>query len=114
MRRYLVRSHVVVVPLRVGHGTRLKILEAFAVGRPVVSTRTGAEGLSVEPGRHLVIEDDPAAFAKGVVRLLEDRPRAEAMAREARLLAERSYSWDAVGARLEAFCQSAVANGRAS
>ena len=61
MRPYLEQSHVVVVPLRVGHGTRLKILEAFAAGRPVVSTHIGAEGLHAESGRHLVMADSPKA-----------------------------------------------------
>src|SRR5262249_51624534 len=65
-------SSVVVVPLRIGGGTRLKILEAMAVGTPVVTTRKGAEGLDVEHGENILIADSPDAFAKAVLRVLDD------------------------------------------
>ena len=72
VRPYLATSTVNVVPLRIGGGTRLKIFEAMAAGRAVVSTSIGAEGLPTENGRHLLLADDPTAFARSVVTLLRD------------------------------------------
>lgn len=94
------RAGVVAVPLLVGSGSRLKILEAFAHGRPVVSTRVGAEGLEVESGRHLDIADDPEVFARAVAALLGDRERGAAYAAEGRALVERSYGWSAIADQL--------------
>jgi glycosyltransferase involved in cell wall biosynthesis len=68
----LARTDVVAVPLRFGSGTRVKILEAFAHRLPVVSTRAGADGLAVEDGEHLLLADDPDAFASACMRLLRD------------------------------------------
>ena len=84
------QADAAVVPLRAGGGTRIKLLEAFAHGVPVVSTSVGAEGLDVEAGRHLLIADDPAGLADACRRLMEepglaDRLRAEAL----RLVAAR-------------------------
>jgi glycosyltransferase involved in cell wall biosynthesis len=69
---YLRDATVVVVPLRVGGGTRLKIFEAMAMGKAVVSTSIGAEGLEVESGRDLILADDAAAFAESILLLLRD------------------------------------------
>jgi glycosyltransferase involved in cell wall biosynthesis len=96
-RPYLAASSVAVVPLRSGSGTRLKILEALAMERPVVSTTIGVEGLAVVDEQHLLIADQPAAFASAVLRLLEDRVLARRLAAEGRALAERRYRWDAIG-----------------
>jgi glycosyltransferase involved in cell wall biosynthesis len=97
MRPYLAESSVAVVPLRSGSGTRLKILEALAMERPVVSTTIGVEGLEVVDEQHLLIADQPAAFAAAVLRLLEDRVLAKRLAAEGRALVERRYRWDAIG-----------------
>jgi glycosyltransferase involved in cell wall biosynthesis len=72
MEEELARATVAVVPVRYGSGTRVKILESFAHRVPVVSTTLGAEGLDVEDGVHLLIADDPEAFAAATARLLED------------------------------------------
>lgn len=85
------RHQVLLVPLRAGSGTRLKILEAFAAGLPVVSTRLGAEGLDVADDRHLLLADDPAGFAAAVAALLGDPARGERLAREARGLVVDTY-----------------------
>lgn len=85
------RHRVLLVPLRAGSGTRLKILEAFAAGLAVVSTRLGAEGLDVEHDRHLLLADDVAGFAAAVAALLGDAARGERLAREARGLVVASY-----------------------
>jgi len=97
---YYRRSTVSVVPLRAGGGTRLKILEAMALGRPVVSTSIGCEGLDVADGRHLLIADDPRQFAEKTVRLLTDRALYQRVAAEARQLAVTRYDWDVIARQL--------------
>jgi glycosyltransferase involved in cell wall biosynthesis len=93
-------AHVAVVPLRAGGGTRLKILEAMALGRPVVSTPLGCEGLAVEDGKHLLIAKDADAFAAAVARLLTDRALATSLTQQARALVERDYDWTGIANRL--------------
>jgi glycosyltransferase involved in cell wall biosynthesis len=85
-----------VVPLRAGGGTRLKILEAFALGRPVVSTSVGCEGLDVIGGEHLFVADTPAAFAESCVTLLRNPGLRRTLTMNARQLAEQRYSWNAI------------------
>jgi glycosyltransferase involved in cell wall biosynthesis len=87
-------ARVAVVPLLSGSGTRLKILEAWAAARPVVSTALGAEGLEANDGEHLVIADTPAAFAKAVSRLLGDRCERARLGRAGRRLYEERYTWE--------------------
>ena len=72
LRPHLAEAAAVVVPLRLGGGTRLKIVEAMAMGKAIVSTTLGAEGINAVPGREILIEDDPAAFADAVSRLLAE------------------------------------------
>lgn len=100
MGEMLAESSVVLVPLKGGGGTRLKILEAFGAGRAVVSTRLGAEGIRAEDGRHLLIADTPGDIADAVAGLLADPARREELAREARRLAEEHYGWAAIGAAM--------------
>lgn len=92
---YLARARLVVVPLRVGGGTRIKILEAFAHGVPVISTRIGCEGLAVNHGDHLMITDEPGDFAAQVVNLLADDERGRALAQRAAALFAAEYGPDA-------------------
>jgi glycosyltransferase involved in cell wall biosynthesis len=101
VRPWLWGSKISVVPLRIGGGTRLKIFEAMAAGIPVVSTGIGAEGLPVEHGRHLIIADEPAAFADACVLLLRDACRREQLAREALALVRSRFSWEAVTREFE-------------
>ncbi len=89
-----------VVPLRSGSGTRIKILEAAAVGTPQVSTSLGAEGLAVRDGEHLLIADGAEAFADACLRALADPAAAAARAARARTLVQEVYAWDAVGRSL--------------
>jgi polysaccharide biosynthesis protein PslH len=103
IRPYLERAAVVIVPLRIGGGTRLKILEAMAMGKAVVSTSLGAEGLDLVPERDLSIADDAAGFAAKISRLLEDPGRADRLGAAARRLVEARYGWSASVARLSAF-----------
>jgi glycosyltransferase involved in cell wall biosynthesis len=89
----LAKADIIAVPIRFGGGTRIKILEAFAHRIPVVSTTAGAEGLEVIPGRHLLIGDDPAAFAEACARLLTDRALRRALADAAHRLFLERYRW---------------------
>lgn len=96
---FLGRARVAVVPLRIGSGSRLKVLEALAAGRPVVGTTIGVEGLEAVAGRHLLVEDEPEAFARAVVMLLTGDDQAQALARSGRELIDASYSWPQIGRR---------------
>lgn len=97
---YYRQSSVCVVPLRIGGGSRLKILEAMALGRPVVSTSVGAEGLDVVDGEHILIADSPGEFARKTVRLLEDRALYGYIATNARQLVVARYDWDVIAGQL--------------
>jgi glycosyltransferase involved in cell wall biosynthesis len=97
---YYRQSPVCVVPLRAGGGVRLKILEAMALGRPVVSTTIGCEGLDVVDGEHLLIADTPEQFAEKTVRLLRDRQLYQYISANGRQLVESHYGWDKIAERL--------------
>lgn len=103
VRPTIAQSWVCVVPLRLGGGTRLKILEAMALGTPVVATRKGAEGLDVVHGEHLFVADDPSAYAACVVELLERAELRAQLARQARDLVAAKYNWSRIGTELERF-----------
>lgn len=96
VRDYYRQTAVFVVPLRAGGGTKLKTMEAMAMGLPIVSTAVGAQGLDIESGRHLYIADNPEVFAAYTVELLEDRNKALQMGGEARRLVEQQYSWKSI------------------
>lgn len=91
---------VCVVPLRAGSGTRLKILEAMALGRPVVSTTIGCEGLDVVDGVHLLIANSPQQFAEKTMHLLSDRQFYQFISANGRQLVEARYDWDKIAGRL--------------
>ncbi len=93
---YLKQARVMMVPLRIGGGSRLKILEAMASGLPVVATGKGAEGLAVADGRELLIRDDPKDFAQALIHLCKDEAAHAALAREGMALIQRKYSWQQV------------------
>jgi glycosyltransferase involved in cell wall biosynthesis len=112
VRPYVERAAVYVVPLRIGGGSRLKILEALAMGRAVVSTTIGAEGLDVVHGQHLLLADDPRSFASSVLRLIEEPERCVELAGKGRRLVERRYGWDALADRFGGFIRE-VAGQRA-
>ncbi|MGE3179941.1 MAG: glycosyltransferase [Vicinamibacterales bacterium] len=112
VRPYLDQGTVFIVPLRVGGGTRLKIFEAMAMGKAVVSTSVGAEGLPVVDGRDLLLADSPLTFAKAVVHLLRDANRREALEGAARELVVRHYDWSVVARHLDAALERTVAEGR--
>ena len=105
VRPYVAEAAVYVVPLRIGGGTRLKIFEALAMGKAVVSTSVGAEGLPMTPGQHFLQADSPEDFAKAVLALLEDVPRRRAIGEAGRRLVEARYSWAQVGREFERLCE---------
>jgi glycosyltransferase involved in cell wall biosynthesis len=101
VRPHVAGAAVYVVPIRIGGGTRLKIFEAMAMGKAVVSTTVGAEGLPVTPGADIVIEDEPDRFAAAVIGLLRNDVRRSGLEQRARGLVVQKYDWAAVGAELE-------------
>jgi glycosyltransferase involved in cell wall biosynthesis len=107
---YLERCAVVVVLLRVGGGTRLKIFEAMAIEKAVVSTHIGAEGLPIADGNELLLADDPRAFAGAVVSLLQDRAMARRLGEAAATRVRRDFGWAAVSQQFATLCER-VAHG---
>jgi glycosyltransferase involved in cell wall biosynthesis len=103
LRPHLAAAAAVVVPLRLGGGTRLKIVEAMAMGKAIVSTTLGAEGIEAVPGRDILIDDEPAAFADTVNRLLAQPDLAARIGRSARRLAVERYAWSGAARALESF-----------
>ena len=107
---YLDRAAVVVVPLRIGGGSRLKILEALGAGKAVVSTSIGAEGLEVVPGEHLSIADTPAEFARRTEELLASPESRRRFGNCGRKLVIERYGWDSIAQRLESVWHATSAN----
>src|SRR2546428_543140 len=108
VRPYVAEASVGVVPLRVGGGTRIKIFELLAMGKAVVSTTVGAEGLPLISGTHCLRVDDPADFAAAIVALLRDPARRRALGSAGRRLVEERYSWSQVTREFEALCEEEV------
>jgi glycosyltransferase involved in cell wall biosynthesis len=106
---YVHEAAVYVVPLRVGSGTRIKVFEAMALGRPVVSTAIGVEGLQLEPGRHYLLADSVEDFAGAVLRLLNDAALRARLAEAARALLEEHYSFRNAARVFENICLRALA-----
>jgi len=101
VRPYLAEAEVVVVPLRVGGGTRIKIPEAMAMGKAVVSTQIGAEGLPFHNGREIFLEDDPKKFARIVIELLQNEGQRATFEKAARARVVREHDWESVVDELE-------------
>lgn len=102
VRPHIAGAAVYVVPLRIGGGTRLKVLEAMAMGQAIVSTRLGCDGFPFQDGREVLFADEPAEFAVQVVRLLRDPQAAAQLGQRARAYVAAHFGWDAILPRLEA------------
>ncbi len=100
IKPYFAEATVFVVPLRIGSGTRLKILEALAMGKAIVSTAVGAEGLDLRDGEEIFIADEPAAFADAVTRLLTDVPLRRRIGENGRARVKQDYDWRSIGEKL--------------
>ncbi len=114
VRPSLARASVVVVPLRVASGTRIKILQAFAMAKPVVTTSIGCEGLDVRDGEHVLIADDERSFAAAVCRLLEDPALRRQLGDAGRRFVADGHQWSHSVERLEAFHTQILAHRTAS
>jgi polysaccharide biosynthesis protein PslH len=102
------RAWLSVIPLRIGGGTRLKILEALAMGTPVVSTRKGAEGLDLEVGRDILIGDSPEAFSAEVVKILENQELRDRLGKNGQSTTGSLYDWKLIGGRFLDFVDDIV------
>ncbi len=108
VRPYMERAAAYVVPLRIGGGTRLKIYEALAMEKPMVSTTIGAEGLPVKAGDELLLADTPDAFAAAVVKILKEPVAAQAMAERAAHNVRKNFGWEGVAKRFAEICEVAI------
>jgi len=108
VRPFMWESSVFVVPLRMGGGTRFKIVEAFAAGIPVVSTRLGAEGIPVEHGRELLLADEPSDFADAVLRVLAEPALADSLAQAGLAFVRRYFDWSVIGDKLNATLEEVI------
>jgi glycosyltransferase involved in cell wall biosynthesis len=100
VRPLIAQAAAYVVPLRVGGGTRLKILDALSMRKAIISTAVGCEGLEVAHGEHLLVADEPQAFAAQVVSVLRDRALARRLGAAGRMLVERRYEWRVIAGDL--------------
>ena len=101
VRPYVQEAAAYIVPLRIGGGTRLKIFEAMAMGKAVVSTTIGAEGLPVTSGEHLLVADEARGFARAIVCVMRDLDRRRRLEASARALVVEKYDWSSVAGALE-------------
>ncbi|MFQ5596028.1 MAG: glycosyltransferase, partial [Anaerolineae bacterium] len=111
IRPYVAGAQVYIVPLRMGGGTRLKVLEAMAMGKAIVSTTLGAEGIAGMAGEHLVLADRADDFAAAVLSLLADPDRCATLGARARSLVEREYAWEAIIPRMDEVYTAIKNNG---
>lgn len=101
VRPFFAASGVMVVPLRIGGGSRLKILEAMAAGLPVISTRVGAEGLDLVPGEQYIAADEPETIVEALLKFLRDPQPARSMAQRNRAFVFDRFEWETLAERLE-------------
>lgn len=109
VKPYIVRATVYVVPLRIGGGTRLKILEALAMGKAVLSTSIGAEGLNLTAGDEIMIADEPTKFADTVVQLMENNSLRRKLGGNGRRRVEAEYDWRRIGEKLQGLYEGVIA-----
>ena len=108
IKPYFAEATVFVVPLRIGSGTRLKILEALAMAKAIVSTSVGAEGLDLKDGEEIFIADEPTAFADAVTRLLTDASLRRTVGENGRARVEQDYDWRSIGEKLHTLYESLI------
>jgi glycosyltransferase involved in cell wall biosynthesis len=110
VREYLGNADAAVIPLQIGGGTRLKILEAMSMKVPVVSTVLGAEGLEVKDGTNILIAESDDDFARKVIRVIKDKNLSKQLTDSGRILMEEKYDWEKIGNKLNDFINSFVKN----
>jgi glycosyltransferase involved in cell wall biosynthesis len=112
MRPFVGNARVGVCPITVGAGVQNKVLEAMAMGRPVVATSRACRALSVVDGEHLLIADEPGTFADAVVKLLHDDKLALRLGRNGREYVEKNHNWDDKARQLEETYSKAIGGSR--
>ena len=106
MQPWFDRARAVLVPMRSGGGTRLKVLDGLASGRPLISTTMGAEGIAITSGENALLKDTAEDFAQAVARTLGDDELAGRLGAAGRALAEQEYDWRAIGGRYAAMLEA--------
>lgn len=101
--KFIQSQHVMVAPLLTGSGIRIKILEGMALGRPVLTTSAGIEGIPAKNNQHVVVEDDPGMFSSRLIELLQDREKTESMVKESRAFIARHFNTFELSVRLSQF-----------
>ena len=109
VRPYIEEAAVYIVPLRIGGGTRLKIFEAMAMEKPIVSTSIGAEGLPVSDGGDILLADTPELFADAVIRLIEQDGLASEIGKRAAIKVREQFGWDTVAESFASICERTLA-----
>ena len=100
MRPYVHQASVFIAPIRSGSGTKIKVLNAMALGKAVVTTSIGAEGIKVKPNEDIIIADTPQEFAQKTIYLLQHPEEVEIMGRKGRQVIEKHYSWESIGKKM--------------
>lgn len=108
VREYINRASVFILPLRIGGGTRIKIYEAMASAKAIVSTSIGVEGLEVENNKNIILADTKGNFAKAVIQLLKDKELRIKIGSEARKYVEENCAWDRVVDKFSEYCENAI------
>lgn len=101
IRQAYAQADVMIAPMRLGSGTNIKVLEAMAMGLPVVTTSVGAEGIKAQSGKQVLIEDDPDRFAAAVCRLLENEQQRKKIGSAGRALVKKNFDWKKIGQKLD-------------
>ena len=112
IRPFLWKAGICVFPLRKGGGFRNKIAEAMAMGKPVITTTTGAEGLEAVPGKHFLIADRPKEFAGSIIELLKDQQLMDNLGDSARKFVVENYSWENVAGQFESLYRTLIEQGK--
>ncbi len=108
IRDLMVSASVFVCPLRIGTGIKIKVLEAMAMAKPIVSTSIGAEGINVVPGKELLIADAPEDFASKVIKLLDDKSLREKLGENARVVVENDHNWELLAQKVNTIYESSL------
>jgi sugar transferase (PEP-CTERM/EpsH1 system associated) len=112
VRPYIERAAAYIVPLRIGGGTRLKIYEAMAMEKPIISTSIGAEGLPLTDGLELLLADTPEAFAESIVKVLSDETLASGLAQRAAASVRENFGWPRAAQDFASFCAQVINGGQ--
>jgi polysaccharide biosynthesis protein PslH len=112
VRPYMERAAAYVVPLRIGGGTRLKIYEAMAMEKPIISTSVGAEGLPLNDGAEILLADTAESFAASVVKVLKDESLARQIGLQAATRVREEFGWQRVAQRFGQLCEETVVDAR--